>query len=214
MGDSYRGTNLNGQLLTFSTGQISDALRSLGRDPRGLWGIRPASPTHARFAGPAVTVTFDHERGQSQHHDFFGHVTPGSVVLVTSSIETEWSLWGGKRSAQAIKHGAVATVVDGWYRDVEEHRQLAYPVHGRGSVVCGSGGLLVATSVNVPVQIGSSEVCPGDFLVGDESGVIRVPRGDVQRTLEAAAQIEASEREFFTDLGFRMGTGKTDIVSD
>ncbi|HLK02692.1 MAG TPA: 4-carboxy-4-hydroxy-2-oxoadipate aldolase/oxaloacetate decarboxylase, partial [Streptosporangiaceae bacterium] len=51
-----------------------------------------------------------------------------------------------------------------------------------------------AGSVNVPVSIGRQIVRPGDAIIADDDGVVRVPREDVAAAL-AAARARAAKEE-------------------
>jgi regulator of RNase E activity RraA len=55
-------------------------------------------------------------------------VPPGAVVFVTCSPPTSNALYGGLMSTRAKASGAVGSVIDGRFRDVQEQRDLDYPV--------------------------------------------------------------------------------------
>ncbi|MFG2043223.1 hypothetical protein [Dactylosporangium sp. NPDC048998] len=59
-----------------------------------------------------------------------------------------------------------------------------------------------AGSVNLPIVLGGQTVHPGDVILGDDDGVMIVPRADVDRALVAAqARVdkEAASRAAFAD---------------
>jgi 4-hydroxy-4-methyl-2-oxoglutarate aldolase len=53
-------------------------------------------------------------------------------------------------------------------------------VSAQGSVKATAG------AVNVPVVLGGQLITPGDVVLGDDDGVMVVPRGDVPRALTAS----------------------------
>ena len=55
-------------------------------------------------------------------------VPEGAVVSVSSPPRTVNAVYGGLMSNRAKVSGAVGTVVDGRIRDLQEHRDLEYPV--------------------------------------------------------------------------------------
>lgn len=50
-------------------------------------------------------------------------------------------------------------------------------------------------SINVPVHIGGVVVCPGDIVVGDDDGVVVIPRAMAKVALEKARLRDLKERE-------------------
>ena len=69
-------------------------------------------------------------------------------------------------------------MVDGCVRDVEDIRREKFPVYCRGITPAGPHKGW-ADSVNVPIQCGGIPVCPGDLVVGDDDGVVVIPRQEV-----------------------------------
>ena len=51
---------------------------------------------------------------------------------------------------------------------------------------------LVATGI--PIQIDGVDVAPQDILVGDDTGIVRVPRAVVENVTMRAAAIDARDR--------------------
>lgn len=49
-------------------------------------------------------------------------------MFVTSTQRTANALYGGLMSARAKASGAVGSVIDGRFRDLQEQRELGYPV--------------------------------------------------------------------------------------
>ena len=47
--------------------------------------------------------------------------------------------------------------------------------------------------MNVPISCGGVEVHPGDIIVGDEDGVIVIPRRDAERVLREAQAFQKSD---------------------
>ena len=56
-------------------------------------------------------------------------VPKGSVVFISSPPKLINAVYGGLMSNRAQYSGAVGTVVDGRIRDLQEHRELGYPVY-------------------------------------------------------------------------------------
>ena len=58
-------------------------------------------------------------------------VPPGSVVFISAPANIVNAVYGGLMSNRAQYSSAVGTIVDGRVRDLQEHRDLKYPVFAR-----------------------------------------------------------------------------------
>jgi regulator of RNase E activity RraA len=65
-------------------------------------------------------------------------------------------------------------VIDGAIRDSAKIARSRLPVFAR-AIVAGAGGAEYAGELQVPIQCGGVVVNPGDWLVGDEDGVVAIP---------------------------------------
>ena len=61
-------------------------------------------------------------------HEQIDSIPRGAVVFVSCPPKTPNAVYGGLMSTRAIASGAVGSVIDGRFRDVQEQRDLNYPV--------------------------------------------------------------------------------------
>lgn len=183
------------RLNGLSTCQISDALLGLGRPPIGLVGIHALAPAR-NMAGRALTVTFGPaDQAGTERIEYLEAVRPGDVLMIANDGRLESSAWGGQRSIGAQQRGAVGTVVDGAYRDVEENVRVGYPLFGRAATVAGSrSGPTVPVAVHQPVVMAGLTVHNGDYVIGDASGVIVVASSDIEAVIDRAETLAEQER--------------------
>ena len=85
-------------------------------------------------------------------------------------------------------------VIDGAVRDIANIRRSALPVFARAVTPAG-GGAEYLGEIGVAVQCGGQVVRPGDWLIGDDDGVVVIPAERLPSTLETARRIVAAERE-------------------
>jgi 4-hydroxy-4-methyl-2-oxoglutarate aldolase len=162
--------------------------------------LRPAWPG-ARTGGTAVTAVC-WPGDNLMIHVAVEQCRPGDVLVVTTNSPSTDGLFG-ELFATALAHRGVRGVVLGCgVRDVAELREMGFPVWSRAVSAQGS---VKATpgAVNVPVSLGGQVVHPGDVVLGDDDGVMVVPRGDVARALSGAAA--RVEKEDATRAAFRDG---------
>jgi 4-hydroxy-4-methyl-2-oxoglutarate aldolase len=158
-------------------------------------GIKPLDPRTA-MAGTAVTVDV------APGDNWYVHVAllaagPGDVLVVDAKGFTEAGPWGDLLTVAAQRRGLAGLVIDGAVRDGRDIVDLGFPVFSRGRSIKGTTKV-VSGRVNVPVRVGGVEVHPGDVLVGDGDGLVRVAAGEVATTLAAAqerARVESTHRQ-------------------
>jgi regulator of RNase E activity RraA len=101
------------------------------------------------------------------------------VVFVSSPQRIPNAVYGGLMSTRARALGAVGSVIDGRFRDVQEQRDLGYPIFARDVGTAPPAQLLKVVAINVPVRLQTDEqdmeIRPGDYLVGDVNGVVVLP---------------------------------------
>lgn len=173
-----------------STTIISDAMN---RTNAMKASIKPLIE-NVHIAGSAVTVRCP-VRDNIMTHQALYLAQPGDVLVIDAGGYTNTSVWGGIQTWVAKKLGIKGVVIDGSVRDIQDIRRLKYPVFCSGVVPAGShkgfGG-----SINIPIQCGGVSVSPGDIIVGDDNGVVVVPRLSAEEVLENAVKQLKMEKEW------------------
>ena len=186
------------------TGTLSDAVDQL--DLKGFMvGVSPVIE-HARMAGPAVTVRFEHI--YRKDYDLAGgeHLlraidesAPGSVIVLGSEVK-DLGTWGGLLSTASKAHGMAGAVLDQAARDVGEIRDLGFPVFARSINPSSYVFRLKTVSLNEPVECGGVWVHPGDVVAGDGDGVVVVPGDRAEEVLKLALEMEEGEAKMMAAL--------------
>jgi 4-hydroxy-4-methyl-2-oxoglutarate aldolase len=156
--------------------------------------IRPlkAFASGARLAGPAVTAWCEPADYGSVHHAIAA-AGPGDVIVVAAGGRPDAAMIGELLSGAARLKGIVGVVVDGPVRDVGTLASWSdFPVFGRGHTARGPSSM-ERGSVNEPVVFGGVRVEPGDLVLGDDDGLVVVPRGEAEARLEAALAMVRAE---------------------
>jgi 4-hydroxy-4-methyl-2-oxoglutarate aldolase len=185
---------LTERLARLSASQVSDGLGAAGLPRDGLLGVFPIEPAR-HIAGRAFTVYFrPAAEAADRKIEYIAGVSPGEVIVLGNHGRLDCSVWGGQRTVGALQRGAVATVIDGAYRDVDEHRALGYPVFGRAPTVTGSSGYTVPVATGETLTISGILIRPGDYIVGDASGVVVIPQDRAEDVTAHAERITAEEQ--------------------
>ncbi|MGV9279171.1 RraA family protein [Streptomyces sp. NPDC003730] len=196
---------LRHRLARLDTAALSDALDSLHAPPCVLPGIRPRTPGTVA-CGPAFTVRYrplDHDsRGFRNAADYIDEVPAGSVVVVDNAGSTTCTNWGSLLSTVALHRGVSGTVVHGSVRDVTESRAAGYPLFSTGVTMVSGKNRVVLDRTGASVDVGGTTIDPGDWIVADDNGALRVPAalaGEVLRRAEAVDRTEARIRAAVLD---------------
>lgn len=176
------------RLLKLGTGPVSDALDKGGAMDHEM---RPWS-ANARMAGPAFTVQI-HTADILMVSKALAECPAGHVLVIDGHGERNTALWGGLTTLSALRKGLAGVVVDGAIRDLASIRGSRLPVFAR-AVVPNAGGAQYAGKLQVPVACGGAVVHPGDWLVGDDDGVVVIPASRLEETLEKATRIVEAEK--------------------
>jgi 4-hydroxy-4-methyl-2-oxoglutarate aldolase len=146
-------------------------------------GIRPIQDG-VRLAGTAVTV-LSHPGDNLMIHAAIEQCRAGDVLVVTTTSPSVDGAFGELFATALHARGVRGLVTTTGVRDVAELRALGFAVW---SAAVFAQGTVKATpgSVNVPITVGAVTVAPGDVVVADDDGVLRVPRLQADQALAAA----------------------------
>lgn len=175
---------------------VSDALDKL-RLPGAVTGL-PQRSGRGRIAGRAVTMKVGPGTpppGPPRHLgcSAIEAAGPDDVIVVEQRSGIEAGCWGGLLTLGAKVRGVAGVIADGPLRDVDEAVAYEFPIFSRSLTALTARGRVVELGTQVPVQVGSVEVTPGDYVLADQSAVIFIAERDIERVLEAAETIVARE---------------------
>ena len=181
-------------LSRFTVCQLADAL---GPSCIVETAIHPIDPNY-RICGAALTVECAPGDNLTLHHAL--HLAhPGDVLVVGGSPDHQGALWGELMSVSAQSRGVAGTIIDGPARDPLEIRALGYPVFSRRFHPCRASKEKYG-SVNSPVRIGTLAIDPGDFVVADVNGIVKIPFGQIPETIELASEVVRKENHIRTQI--------------
>lgn len=167
---------------------ISDAQHRRGWLP-GIQSLQRGM----RLCGPAVTV-WTYPGDWAKPVEAIDEAPEGAVLVVDVRGEGP-AVWGAKASRTAQMRKLAGIVIHGAIRDTEEIRELGFAAFSR-LVAPAAGDPKGMGMIGVPIRIGETAVRPGDWVVGDDDGVVVVPRERAVETANRArAIVEAEGRE-------------------
>lgn len=153
--------------------------------------IRPLDLA-SMVAGPAFTIVgtqnSTRDRSKRMGPRVIDSFVPNVVACYDTSGDETTGVWGELWSAGAAKRGCVGAVVDGGIRDTAYIRRAKFPIFHKFTIPGDAVGRFNIVDFNCPVTIGGVRVSPGDYVFGDEDGVVMIPKA---LTLEVLAKAEA-----------------------
>jgi regulator of RNase E activity RraA len=189
--------DLSGRLAQLDACAVSDALDALGLEGatvglKPLWG-------HPRVAGRVITVRLVEARGAQPAGRHLGTAAieaaePGDVIVIEHRGPAEAAGWGGILSLAASMAKVAGVIVDGACRDVDEAREVGFPMFARAATAMTARGRVREESFGEPITVDGVRVSPGDYVVADSSAVVFVGADGAPAVIERAEQIAARER--------------------
>lgn len=184
-----------------ATPNVADALDRHGIKgmPRGLM---PLYPTCGKLVGPAATMKLlplGSATSAKTTSPVLGTLEaivaghPGDVLVIDFGGNTEVNSMGGVAGATAKHHGLVGCVSDGVARDIEEYRDLDFPMYGKGYITTSIRSRCVFGGHSIDVSLSGVIVRPGDLIMADWSGAVVVPHDRVEEILKLATELKGIE---------------------
>jgi 4-hydroxy-4-methyl-2-oxoglutarate aldolase len=179
---------------------LADILDARGRREQTLPpSIRPLAPG-MRLAGPAFTVrgrpssVSDYDAALRKVLGMLGEVPAGHVVVYSCAHDVSAHL--GELSVTSLAaRGVAGCVLDGGCRDVRFVLETGFPVFSRHVTPEDSTWRWELEATQAPITVGRVEIEPGDWVVGDDDGVVVVPRELAEDVLAEAEGKAATESE-------------------
>ena len=190
--------DISQRLQACYTGVVHDVMRALGlRDFTLPAELRPILPEQA-IAGPAFTIEGMVVPGVEAHATLLAWTgllskAPAESIWVSQPNDRVVAHMG-ELSAETLKNkGVKGCVADGFIRDVNFLQAIGFQSWCRGFTPRDIVGHWLPKATEVPITIGDVVIAPGDYMVGDRDGLIRVPKALAPKIVQAAEGAMATE---------------------
>ncbi|KAA0007581.1 MAG: DUF561 domain-containing protein [Thermoplasmata archaeon] len=168
-----------------STPNISDAMHRKG----AMHGIRPIK-SGFHMVGKALTVkTMDGDWAKPV--EAIDKAEPGDVLVIDAGSE-DTAVWGELATWSAKMKSLAGVVVDGAVRDLDDLLKMDFPVFCR-NISSNAGEPKGFGEIGVEIKCGGQTVRTGDWIVGDDSGVVVIPQEIAQEIANRALDVKEHE---------------------
>ncbi|ARP67292.1 RraA family protein [Mesorhizobium sp. B2-5-9] len=176
----------------------SDALDELGIKGT-IQGIarRSGSGCMIGFAVTARELTGvlgDFEKADFAVGQLIEATGPGKVLMVDMNGEPI-STMGGLAAIAAKNRQATAVVIDGACRDLDEIRETGLWLSSRWVAPTTGKTRVKLLPIGCDIMMGGISVSQGDLVIGDDTGIMAVPRARVEEILAKAERIVAIDAQ-------------------
>lgn len=176
------------ELSEFSSATVHEALGRIGSVD---YEIKPIS-TGMKICGPAVTAKC-HLGDNIMLHKAIAIANPGDVIVANMGNCKQSGAWGEITSLASKVKGINGFVTDGGVRDTKEISEMKFPVFSKSVCIQGTVKSTIGT-INEAISFGGVVVNPGDVVLGDDDGIVIIPRNLIKEAIEKSAQREEKER--------------------
>lgn len=200
---------LRQRYLKVDTSNVADVLDTLGCFDQGLASDFNPYPANAgRIAGWAYTI-----RGQMTPYPLGGDAE--KMIACAGLSPGEISVWSGNGEGICYfgeliaigmkERGCVGALVDGGVRDLRWIGEHDFPVFARYRSPVQSIGRWKVNACQVEVSVRGAtssliKVQPGDFILGDEDGVIVIPQELAEQVLIESERLTRKEEDIRKEL--------------
>ena len=182
------------------TGVVHDVMRKMGlKDFTLPPRLRPIMPEKA-MAGPAFTILGKVDPTADRHETLLAWTgllsqCPAGHIWVNQPNDNTVAHMGELSAETLQDKGVRGAVADGMIRDVDFLLNIGFQTWCSGFTPRDIVGWWLPAAVNVPIRIGEVDIEPGDYMVGDRDGLIRVPKAIVMEVIEKAEIDISTESE-------------------
>jgi len=168
-----------------STANLSDGNHRLP----GIVGLRPIFPG-AHLVGTALTVRTA-PGDWAKPVEAIDQAEPSQVIVVDAGGRPP-AVWGELATESCVQRRLAGIAVDGAVRDTASITALRFPCFAR-QVSSAAGEPKGYGEIGATIRIEGIEINAGDWIVGDDDGIIVVPRGQAAEMANRA--MDCLERE-------------------
>lgn len=182
------------KLSKFGVCDVSDALVKFGvKDGGFIPNLTMQSAVNTTILGTAYTVLYASKADPRPEitKSYIDQLPANCVLVMGLPLELQTSqapytkvnnaMYGGLMSTRAKYLKAQGSVILGRIRDLDEHRDLQYPVFSYGTGSTAPTPYLKVVGINVPIEVKVQGmdgdqvlvVNPNDIVMGDKNGVVK-----------------------------------------
>ena len=181
----YKKEELVDALKKVSSSNVSDAMHRGG----AMKGIHTVVPG-LKMAGKALTVkTMNGDWAKAV--EAIDLADKGDILVIDTNCGNI-AIWGELATWSAVKRELGGIVIDGAVRDVDDLKEIRFPVFARYEVP-DAGDPKGFGEIGCEIVCGGLKVTTGDYIIGDDSGVVVIPQEEAQEIINRSLDVKEKE---------------------
>jgi 3-hexulose-6-phosphate synthase/6-phospho-3-hexuloisomerase len=152
-------------------------------------GLRQINPG-VKMVGRAFTVR-TYPGDWAKPVEAIDKAQEGDVIVIDAGGVPP-ALWGELATHSAVQRKLAGVVIHGAIRDTPEIRRLGFPAYAT-HITARAGEPKGFGEMGVPIEIQGIAIETGDWIVGDDDGVVVIPADDVVETANRAMDVLEKE---------------------
>jgi 3-hexulose-6-phosphate synthase/6-phospho-3-hexuloisomerase len=190
-------------LMQVSAPNVTDAMHRKG----AMTGIVSICG-NVKLVGRAVTVqTFAGDWAKPV--EAIDVAEKDTVIVINNDGGTHVAPWGELATLSCVKKGIAGVVIDGAVRDVDDIRAMKYPLFAK-AIVPNAGEPKGLGEINAEIWCCGQNVRPGDWIIGDESGVVVIPADRAYEIARRALEVRKTEERIREEI--RRGSTLSEVA--
>ena len=195
--------DIHSLLMQVSSSNISDAMHRKG----AMAGVISICGK-VKMVGRAVTV-HTVAGDWAKPVEAIDIARKNDVIVINNDGAVHIAPWGELATLSCIKKGISGVVIDGAVRDVDHIREMKFPLFAK-AIVPNAGEPKGFGEINSEIQCCGQYVRPGDWITGDESGVVVIPAERAYEIARRAMEIKKNEERIREEI--RRGSTLSELV--
>jgi 3-hexulose-6-phosphate synthase/6-phospho-3-hexuloisomerase len=131
------------------------------------------------------------------------------VIVINNDGVTDVAPWGELATLSCKRKGISGVVIDGAVRDVDDIRAMQFPLFAK-AIVPNAGEPKGFGEINAEIRCAGQYVRPGDWIIGDESGVVVVPQERAYEIARRALEVRKNEERIREEI--RRGSTLSEVA--
>jgi 3-hexulose-6-phosphate synthase / 6-phospho-3-hexuloisomerase len=190
-------------LMQVSAPNVTDAMHRKG----AMTGIVSVCG-NVKMVGRAVTVqTFAGDWAKPV--EAIDVAEKGAVIVINNDGGTHVAPWGELATLSCVKKEIAGVVIDGAVRDIDDIRAMKFPLFAK-AVVPNAGEPKGLGEINAEIGCCGQIVRPGDWIIGDESGVVVIPAERAYEIARRALEVRKNEERIREEI--RRGSTLSEVA--
>ncbi|PPR77843.1 MAG: 4-hydroxy-4-methyl-2-oxoglutarate aldolase/4-carboxy-4-hydroxy-2-oxoadipate aldolase [Alphaproteobacteria bacterium MarineAlpha2_Bin1] len=133
-------------------------------------------------------------------HIAISNAPKGTVIVLDTKYHKDHACVGDIIIRNCIKRGLAGFVTNGVMRDLNDCRELGLPIYATGVCMRSPSKKEDKAIIGKPIIFGGVSIENGDYIIGDDDGLVVVKKNKCEIVLKRAIEKESKEKEIINKI--------------